>query len=82
MPLEGGEFTAKDFRTWAGSLNILWAFKSIGESMDSTEGKKKIVEALDVVSKKLGNTRTVCQKVLCASGSDQSCMKKTVCRNT
>lgn len=58
----GMEFTAKDFRTWAGSLNILWAFKSIGESMNATESKKKIVEALDTVSKKLGNTRTVCKK--------------------
>jgi DNA topoisomerase I len=58
----GMEFTAKDFRTWAGSLNILWAFKSIGEAMNATECKKKIVEALDAVSKKLGNTRTVCKK--------------------
>ena len=58
----GMEFTAKDFRTWAGSLNMLWAFKSIGEAMSATDSKKKIVEALDKVSKKLGNTRTVCKK--------------------
>jgi DNA topoisomerase I len=58
----GMDFTAKDFRTWAGSLNILWAFKSIGDSMNVTECKKKVVEALDQVSKKLGNTRTVCKK--------------------
>lgn len=58
----GMEFTTKDFRTWAGSLNILWAFKSIGEAMNDTECKKKIVEALDRVSLKLGNTRTVCKK--------------------
>ena len=56
------EFTTKDFRTWAGSLNILWAFKSIGEAMNHSECKKKIVEALDKVSLKLGNTRTVCKK--------------------
>jgi DNA topoisomerase-1 len=30
--------------------------------MSGTESKKKIVEALDEVSKKLGNTRTVCKK--------------------
>lgn len=58
----GTEFTTKDFRTWAGSLNILWAFKSIGEAMNDAECKKKIVEALDQVSLKLGNTRTVCKK--------------------
>ena len=58
----GMEFTTKDFRTWAGSLNILWAFKSIGDAMNDSECKKKIVEALDHVSLKLGNTRTVCRK--------------------
>lgn len=58
----GHEFTAKDFRTWAGSLNILWAFNSIGEALSSSHAKKNIVEALNEVSKKLGNTRTVCRK--------------------
>jgi DNA topoisomerase I len=58
----GLEFTTKDFRTWAGSLNMLWAFKSIGHAMSDTDCKKKIVEALDQVSLKLGNTRTVCRK--------------------
>lgn len=58
----GMEFTTKDFRTWAGSLNILWAFKSIGEAINDAECKRKIVEALDKVSLKLGNTRTVCKK--------------------
>jgi len=58
----GGDFTAKDFRTWAGTLNIIRAFKSIGESESDTDCKKKIVAALDEVSKQLGNTRTVCKK--------------------
>jgi DNA topoisomerase-1 len=58
----GVDFTAKDFRTWAGSLNILRAFKSIGEAIDETAKKKNIVAALDEVSSKLGNTRTVCKK--------------------
>lgn len=56
------DFTAKDFRTWAGSLNILWAFKSLGDALTATDTKRKIVEALDQVSEKLGNTRTVCRK--------------------
>ena len=58
----GREFTAKDFRTWAGSVNVLFAFKSTSESISDSESKKKITEALDEVSKKLGNTRTVCRK--------------------
>lgn len=58
----GGEFTAKDFRTWAGTLNIIRAFKSIGEAESESDCKKKVVAALDEVSKQLGNTRTVCKK--------------------
>lgn len=58
----GGDFTAKDFRTWAGTLNMIRAFKSIGESESETDCKKKIVAALDEVSKQLGNTRTICKK--------------------
>ena len=58
----GGDFTAKDFRTWAGTLNIIRAFKSIGEAETDKDCKKNIVAALDEVSKKLGNTRTVCKK--------------------
>ena len=58
----GGDFTAKDFRTWAGTLNIIRAFKAIGEAESEGDCKKNIVAALDEVSKKLGNTRTVCKK--------------------
>ena len=58
----GGDFTAKDFRTWAGTLNIMRAFKVLGEAASDSDCKKNIVSALDEVSKKLGNTRTVCKK--------------------
>lgn len=60
--ITGEDFTAKDFRTWAGTLNALLAFKQIGDAKTKTEEKKKLVEALDFVSRKLGNTRTVCKK--------------------
>jgi len=58
----GLDFSAKDFRTWAGSLQALQAFRSVGEAVTQTETKKNIVTVLDEVSKKLGNTRTVCKK--------------------
>lgn len=58
----GGDFTAKDFRTWAGTLNILRALKALGEAPSEAECKKNVIAALDEVSKKLGNTRTVCKK--------------------
>lgn len=58
----GQDFTAKDFRTWAGSLAMLQMLKSVGEATTITECKKNIVSALDEVSKKLGNSRTICKK--------------------
>lgn len=58
----GSDFTAKDFRTWAGTVQALLELKSIGCCETQTETKKKIVEALDSVSNHLGNTRTVCKK--------------------
>ena len=56
------DFTAKDFRTWAGTVQAFLALKSIGCCETVTEAKRKIVEALDIVSGHLGNTRTVCKK--------------------
>jgi DNA topoisomerase-1 len=55
-------FTAKDFRTWAGSLNLLRALKTVGNAASDAEKKKNLVAAIDEVSRKLGNTRTVCRK--------------------
>ncbi len=60
--ISGGEFTAKDFRTWAGTVQSVLAFNELGFFDTQTETKKKIAEALDVVAKHLGNTRTVCKK--------------------
>lgn len=58
----GGDYSAKDFRTWAGTLDILRAFKSMGQAESETECRKNIVSALDEVSQKLGNSRTICKK--------------------
>ncbi|HEY8937588.1 MAG TPA: DNA topoisomerase IB [Cyclobacteriaceae bacterium] len=56
------DFTAKDFRTWAGSLVMLSALKSQKNALTHNEVKHNIVKALDDVSLKLGNTRAVCKK--------------------
>ena len=57
-----GDFTAKDFRTWLGTVQSLLALIEIGCCETATERKKGIVEAIDKVSFQLGNTRTVCRK--------------------
>jgi DNA topoisomerase I len=60
--ISGGEFTAKDFRTWAGTVQAVIAFKELGMFESETEAKKKIAEAYKIVSKQLGNTPNVCKK--------------------
>ncbi len=60
--ISGEDFTAKDFRTWAGTVNAFLAFKEMGIAETESEAKKNIVEALDKVALQLGNSRTVCKK--------------------
>jgi DNA topoisomerase I len=58
----GEDFTAKDFRTWAGTLAMLQVLCTAGNAESATECKKNVISALDEVSKKLGNTRAICKK--------------------
>ncbi|WP_144282129.1 DNA topoisomerase IB [Chryseobacterium echinoideorum] len=60
--ISGEDFTAKDFRTWSGTVNALIAFKEIGYAENNKEYKKKVKEALEIVAEHLGNTSTVCRK--------------------
>ena len=57
-----GEFTAKDFRTWCGTVTALNALKETGSFDNEKEAKQKIVQVLDKVAVHLGNTRIVCKK--------------------
>lgn len=56
------DFTAKDFRTWAGSLHALQAFRGMEAAETAADIKHNLAAVLDKVSEKLGNTRTVCKK--------------------
>jgi DNA topoisomerase-1 len=56
------DFTAKDFRTWAGSVAMLRSLHEISLADVSKDVKKNILAALDEVSKKLGNSRAICKK--------------------
>jgi len=58
--LAGEDFTAKDLRTWCGTLAALTAITENG--LTEGDSKKKVIAVLDKVSEQLGNTRTVCKK--------------------
>ena len=55
------EFSAKDFRTWGGTLLAAIALAEIGCSEDERVGKQRIGKALKRVAERLGNTPTVCR---------------------
>jgi DNA topoisomerase I len=60
--ITGQEFTAKDFRTWAGSVlacEMLWEFEKFESE---TEAKRNVVQAIKQVAARLGNTPSVCRK--------------------
>jgi DNA topoisomerase-1 len=56
------DFTAKDFRTWFGTLEALRIYSQYEFTELISKRKKVTVAMLDEVSSKLGNTRTVCKK--------------------
>ena len=56
------DFTAKDFRAWSGTKHALSLFRNIGQFETKTDCNKKVIEVIDSVSSKLGNTRSVCKK--------------------
>lgn len=60
--ISGHDFTAKDFRTWSGTVNALIAFKEIGSFETDKELKHKLKLAFDQVAERLGNTATVTKK--------------------
>ena len=58
----GDEFSAKDFRTWAGTLLAAQTLSAMGAAQTQAERKANIVAAVAHVAQKLGNTPSVCRK--------------------
>ena len=57
----GAEFSAKDFRTWGGTLLAAVELAEIGCCDDKRQAKKGVVAAVKRVAERLGNTPTVCR---------------------
>lgn len=60
--ISGADFTAKDFRTWAGTVCALDALLECEPCSCETELKKTLAKVVKTVSQQLGNTPTVCRK--------------------
>lgn len=60
--ISGQDFTAKDFRTWAGSVLACAALRDFEAFSSETQARKNIIEAINAVAARLGNTRAVCRR--------------------
>ncbi len=58
----GQDFTAKDFRTWAGTVLALRALQQHQKFDSVAEGKRNVAAAIESVAQTLGNTKAVCRK--------------------
>jgi DNA topoisomerase-1 len=58
----GGDFTAKDFRTWTGTVLAALALREFEPIASKARAKRNIVRAIERVAERLGNTPAVCKK--------------------
>ena len=58
----GQDFTAKDFRTWAGTVLAAKALAAVERARSKTHAKRVIARAIESVARSLGNTKAVCRK--------------------
>lgn len=60
--IAGESFTAKDFRTWAGTVLASQALQEVKAFDTQAEAKRNVVAAIEKVAEQLGNTKAVCRK--------------------
>jgi len=60
--ISGRDITAKDFRTWGGTMLAALELRAMGPASSRREADRNVLRAIDAVSERLGNTRAVCRK--------------------
>jgi DNA topoisomerase-1 len=56
------DFTAKDFRTWAGTVLACTMLREFEAFESETQAKKNVVQTIKAVAARLGNTPSICRK--------------------
>lgn len=59
--ISGDELTAKDFRTWGGTVVAAQTLRELGPPADEREAEHNVLVAIDTAAERLGNTRAVCR---------------------
>jgi DNA topoisomerase-1 len=57
-----GRYSAKDLRTWGGTLRAATVLAELGPARTPSEAKRNVALAMRLVSSELGNTPTICRK--------------------
>ena len=60
--VSGGEFTAKDFRTWAGTVSAALGLEVLEPFGTEAEARRNVAAAIERVAERLGNTPAICRK--------------------
>lgn len=60
--ISGADFTAKDFRTWAGTALAAQALKEFQDFDSKAAAKRNVTKAIERVAERLGNTQAICRK--------------------
>lgn len=60
--ISGADFTAKDFRTWAGTALAAQALQEFQDFDSTAAAKRNITKAIEHVAERLGNTQAICRK--------------------
>lgn len=76
--ITGEPFTAKDFRTWAGTVLACAMLREFDACDTQTQAKKNVVQAIAAVAARLGNTPAVCRKCYVHPGVIESYMNGTM----
>lgn len=60
--ISGEDYTAKDFRTWSGTILAALALQEFEKFDSEAQAKRNVVRAIESVAEKLGNTPSICRK--------------------
>ncbi len=60
--ISGADFTAKDFRTWAGTMYAARELRALGAADGARAAKRNVTQAVNAVAERLGNTPAVCRR--------------------
>jgi DNA topoisomerase I len=78
--ISGQDFTAKDFRTWAGTVLAAMALGELAPGGSAAQAKRNIVQAVERAAERLGNTPAICRKCYIHPGVIEAYQEGTLAR--